>query len=78
MSRAGQLSRMHSRGVDFRPHRINRNPLRRVVGREGFREVLECGHTIHPPRDFIGETNAVRRRCWRCAALNAKEASTDE
>ena len=32
----------------------------------GWEEVLECGHSQPPVCDLIGETNAVRRRCWRC------------
>ena len=29
-------------------------------------EVLECGHTMPPVKDFAGETNASSRRCWQC------------
>lgn len=29
-------------------------------------ELLECGHEIRTPRDFIGETNAMKRRCKHC------------
>jgi hypothetical protein len=30
-------------------------------------ERLECGHEIRTPKDFIGETFALRRRCKYCA-----------
>jgi hypothetical protein len=30
-------------------------------------EVLECGHTMRPRSDFVGETNANARRCRQCA-----------
>lgn len=80
MSRGGSLSRQWSRGGGIRkPRRVNRDPLRRVVRtvadpESGFpREELECGHLIVPPRDFIGETIAARRRCWRCARENEKK-----
>ena len=37
-----------------------RFPLRRIVGREGRRVELACGHVIHT-------TGAQRaQRCWRC------------
>lgn len=52
----------------------NRAPLRKTVGYERHDrypevvlEVLECGHRQHPRTDMIGETNAVRRRCQKCA-----------
>lgn len=46
-------------------------PLRKIVdheymGADSWREILECGHRQYPVRDLIGETNAVRRRCWQC------------
>lgn len=60
----------------------NRNPLRRVVERttrevwvghesnarcfERPAERLECGHVVPVKTDFVGETNAVRRRCREC------------
>jgi hypothetical protein len=54
------------------------HPLRRVLGRvavqvetgshiELIQELYECGHTRLPKSDMIGPTNAVRRRCHRCA-----------
>lgn len=56
----------------------NRDPLRRVVTRgwnDAGNEVedLECGHRIHVREDFVGPTNAVRRRCWQCASQIALE-----
>jgi hypothetical protein len=60
-------------------------PLRKVVGREmaplansNFptlfpHERLECGHLVRPRRDYIGETNAGRRRCWQCKAEKVKQ-----
>jgi hypothetical protein len=48
-----------------------RCPLRHIVG-EGIDEhgvnieTLECGHVVRRRQDFIGETNAVRRRCRAC------------
>lgn len=58
--------RKHGNGSD-------RGPLRKVVGTvyppeyPGVRhELLECGHSQPPREDIIGETNAYRRRCWRC------------
>jgi hypothetical protein len=80
----GVLSKMHRRNR-FRKPRPNRAPLRRVVGRETVapplewgREILECGHRVFPRHDFIGETNAYRRRCRLCVgdadpALKRKE-----
>ena len=72
MARTGQLTRQHSQGRMPRNHKVNANPLRLVVrtgvGEFGNHEELECGHLIVPPRDFIGETVATRRRCWRCGA----------
>ena len=59
----------------------NRDPLREIIGRDmvelspgGTRvphEILECGHDQLPVEDFIGKTNAKRRRCWQCGRLNA-------
>jgi hypothetical protein len=51
-------------------------PLRKIVGYVErpvrpwgtiTKELLECGHVAHPKKDIYGETNAVRRRCWKCA-----------
>jgi len=49
-----------------------RAPLRKVI-RElqnaagSWMEVLECGHQQHKRSDYIGHTNAIRRRCLKCA-----------
>jgi transcription elongation factor Elf1 len=50
-----------------------RYPLRKIVKTRRDEhglvvEVLECGHEQRPVQDFIGETNAARRRCRKCAA----------
>ena len=78
----GTLSKKHRRG-GFRRGRVNRDPLRKIVGYEDGLEVLECGHKQAPVHDIIGETNAVRRRCWRCgkaarAALPPPAATREE
>ena len=44
----------------------NAHPLRKIIGYDGLFEVLECGHLILPRRDFVGETFAIKRRCWKC------------
>jgi len=71
MSNTGKLSSQHQRG-GVRRGKPNTDPLRKVVrtglGEYGNREELECGHLIVPPTDWIGETYAARRRCWRCAS----------
>jgi uncharacterized UBP type Zn finger protein len=56
-------------------------PLRKIVGERMVpillasgkeseylvrHEVLECGHTMPPRADFVGETNAGKRRCRQC------------
>lgn len=52
----------------------NSYPLRKIVGYvpdEKYAhltyELLECSHTQLPRSDMFGETNAVRRRCRKCA-----------
>lgn len=53
---------------------MNPSPLRKVI--ESFwsegrmRERLECGHVIGRKEDRMGPTNAVRRRCFKCALAN--------
>ena len=44
----------------------NAYPLRKVVERYAHEELLDCGHIIPTPRDFIGETNY----CIRILANN--------
>jgi hypothetical protein len=48
-------------------------PLRRIVSRQfsaagSPTETLECGHVVHERQDYIGSTNAVKRRCKMCLA----------
>ncbi len=59
--------------------RVNRNPLRRITGYADRcvpfggalvtlpGERLECGHIVPIKTDFVGETNATRRRCRECS-----------
>ena len=59
----------------------NRDPLRKIVseyvGNFGRRmERLECGHEIAQRQDFMGPTNALRRRCHHCA--REQREKTDE
>lgn len=54
----------------------NTAPLRKVLGVVEamsldlcvilFFEELECGHIVRRKQDFIGATNAYRRRCKQC------------
>lgn len=59
------------------------NPLRKVIRDYvtdiGFREDLECGHTIVPPADKFGEAPrpASRRRCYYCG-IRPDPATKDE
>lgn len=65
----GALSTMHRRGR-IRRGIPNKDPLRKVTGHDGNgREILECGHHRYPREDFIGPTNAARRRCSGCAPV---------
>lgn len=51
-------------------------PLRKIVedtvmvevapGIKVRRNLLECGHTVAPASDFIGETYPASRRCRKC------------
>lgn len=61
--------------MHFRKHGggHDRGPLRKVVGlkevrTQVFHELLECGHTKPVRVDFVGPTNAARRRCCKCKA----------
>ena len=56
--------------------RINKGPLRKVVGWDGEYEVLECGHKQRPVQDLAGPTNACRRRCKKCqhCAMNTQDS----
>lgn len=73
----GHLSNMLAHGKGPRPKTVNRDPLRKIV--DGYRtcggiwmEILECGHEQAQKHDLMGPTNAVRRRCWRCAKEKKK------
>lgn len=53
---------------------IKKAPLRKITGHRCHPrnsavivEVLECGHWLNIKTDIYGETNAYRRRCWKCA-----------
>ena len=73
----GSLQKMHRQGRFWRKKRVNRNPLRKIVGWDteaGLREVLECGHRQYPVQDFIGATVAVRRRCRECGKQKEKQS----
>jgi hypothetical protein len=67
MSFSKMSFRKHSNGSD-------RGPLRKVIetrhiawnGITIARELLECGHLIPCRKDFVGPTNAARRRCGKC------------
>lgn len=64
--------------------RVNRNPLRKIVGETYIKlslstppmrhEVLECGHVLFPNRDFMGFTyEAKKRRCDYCGEEAKKD-----
>ena len=42
------------------------------------REVLECGHTVHPVEDMYGEVPSFRRRCAKCSAGAPPDLSPEE
>ena len=57
-----------------RSREVNRRPLQKIVGHEPvtvngrevsglWMDVLECGHKQPEKQDFMGVTNAIRRRC---------------
>lgn len=74
---------MSFRNMSFAKHGngSNRGPLRKVIGhrtieRGGItcdRELLECGHLIPCRHDFVGLTNAERRRCGKCKLGHPKD-----
>ena len=49
-----------------------KRPLRKIIKAEIVEgrtlETLECGHQQYAVQDFIGETNAEKRRCRKCEA----------
>ena len=69
---------MAFKGMNRRKGKVNMNPLRKIVKEEmrqlgdssveALHEVLECGHAVLPREDFVGRTNAYRRRCWQCGS----------
>lgn len=71
------------RKMSFKQHGngSDRGPLRKVVetreipfmGITVWRELLECGHLIPCRRDFVGPTNAERRRCGKCKLGREKD-----
>ena len=63
----GNLSKMH-RMHKFSHPKIGAKiyPLRKIIGFNNVKEVLECGHEIYPPMDFIGYYSAQKRRCKYC------------
>ena len=74
---------MSFRGKSFCKHGngSDRGPLRKVIrlvdvefhGIKVERELLECGHLIACRKDFVGRTNAARRRCGKCKAGKPKD-----
>lgn len=74
---------MSFRKMQFKIHGNghDRGPLRKIVdyrtilfhGVKVGREVLECGHMIPTRKDFVGETNAARRRCGKCKLGHPKD-----
>ena len=43
-------------------------PLRKIVGKDRWMDVLECGHTVPEASDIIGRVyTRKQRRCWKCA-----------
>lgn len=69
----GNLSKMHDDNRFSKPQMGKKAyPLRKIVGYKDGKEVLECGHEIYPPQDFIGHYPAVKRRCRFCAENKSK------
>lgn len=54
--------------IIFEPMKdIHGNPLI-IYGDEmqQRRELLECGHKVRVKQDIYGDTNATKRRCYKC------------
>jgi hypothetical protein len=80
MSRSGAQARLAQRraqaGAEAEARSPKRKwPLRKIVGEQTVEiipghttrhDLLECGHTVRPARDFIGETYPASRRCREC------------
>ncbi|KKM27335.1 hypothetical protein LCGC14_1575780 [marine sediment metagenome] len=45
--------------------KVTRNPLRKIVGFDGPRMLLECGHYAYPA-SMYGIAPMYRARCWKC------------
>ncbi len=67
--------RKHGNGSDRGPHRkvieVREFPLTGNI--TVFRELLECGHLVPIKNDFVGPTNAARRRCGKCKLGHPKD-----
>lgn len=77
---------MGFRNMSFRKHGggHSNGPLRKVIERRRIphpsapdvivtRELLECGHLVPVKSDFVGPTNAARRRCGKCKLGHPKD-----
>lgn len=74
---------MGFKDMSFRKHGngSDRGPLRKIIdvreiewyGITVTRELLECGHFIPCRKDFVGITNACRRRCDKCKSGAPKD-----
>lgn len=62
-------------------------PLRKIIGHArlaltgtftAIYEVYECGHIRLPKMDIYGETNASRRRCYKCSLGKPTDIRTDD
>lgn len=79
---------MSFRKMSFRKHGngSDKGPLRKIVGHRKIkymgidveRELLECGHLIPCRSDFVGPTNAQRRRCGKCKLGHPKDIEIEE
>jgi hypothetical protein len=53
--------------TNFRAEMLSK-PLKKIIGRIGDFELLECGHQIWQPKEFLfDDVNHRRRRCGECA-----------
>lgn len=56
--------------TDFRAKMLSK-PLKKIIARMGDYELLECGHQIWQPKEFLfDDVNHRRRRCGECAKSN--------
>lgn len=69
--------------------RLNKNPLRKIVGYIEVKisednpyrmqmEVYECGHYAPPKHDIIGKTEVKKRRCHKCGKNDLPQLSEVE